>query len=55
VIDIDLPAERSVETRESPRYFELVTRVREALRQHEPAEGALDAADAERIRAEGLG
>ena len=37
VIDIDLPAERSVETRESERYFELVTRVREALRQDEPA------------------
>ena len=55
VIDIDLPAERSVETRESARYFELVTRVREALRQHEPAEATLDAADAERIRAEGLG
>jgi NitT/TauT family transport system ATP-binding protein len=55
VIDIDLPAERSVETRESARYFELVTRVREALRQHEPAEAELDAADAERIRAEGLG
>src|SRR3954454_18284974 len=55
VIDIDLPAERSVETRESAPYFELVTRVREALRQHEPAEAELDAADAERIRAEGLG
>ena len=33
MVDIDLPAERSVETRESERYFRLVTRVREALRQ----------------------
>ena len=37
VVDIDLPADRSVETRESERYFRLVTRVREALRQDEPA------------------
>jgi NitT/TauT family transport system ATP-binding protein len=39
VIDIDLPAERTVETRESRRYFELVTQVREALRRHEPTDG----------------
>jgi NitT/TauT family transport system ATP-binding protein len=60
VIDIDLPTERTVETRESGRYFQLVTKVREALRQHETADGPDgpddEAAriDAERIRAEGL-
>jgi NitT/TauT family transport system ATP-binding protein len=32
VVPIDLPGVRSVETRESPRYFELVTQVREGLR-----------------------
>jgi NitT/TauT family transport system ATP-binding protein len=32
VVPIDLPEVRSVETRESPRYFELVTQVREGLR-----------------------
>ena len=32
VIEIDLPRPRDVETREQPRYFELVTAVREALR-----------------------
>ena len=32
VIDVDLPRPRSVETRESRRYFEIVTEVREALR-----------------------
>jgi len=31
VIPIDLPQPRTVETREDPRYFELVTEVREAL------------------------
>jgi NitT/TauT family transport system ATP-binding protein len=54
VIDIDLPAGRSVETRESARYFELVTRVREALRQHDSAEDGSGRIDAGRIRAEGL-
>jgi NitT/TauT family transport system ATP-binding protein len=54
VIDIDLPAARSDETRESERYFELVTRVREALRQHESADEVLGTTDAERVRAEGL-
>ena len=38
-VDRHRPARRgSVETRESARYFELVTRVREALRQHEAAD-----------------
>jgi NitT/TauT family transport system ATP-binding protein len=32
VIDVDLPRPRNVETRESSRYFEIVTEVREALR-----------------------
>jgi len=54
VVDIDLPAERSVETRESERYFRLVTRVREALRQDEPGDVGPALSDAERVRAEGL-
>jgi NitT/TauT family transport system ATP-binding protein len=53
-IDVDLPADRSVETRESERYFELVTRVREALRQHEATDELVGTTDAERVRAEGL-
>src|SRR6476620_9799339 len=32
VVDIDLPAVRTVETREDPRFFALVTEVRELLR-----------------------
>jgi NitT/TauT family transport system ATP-binding protein len=32
-VDVDLPYPRTVETREAPRFFELVTRVRELLRQ----------------------
>jgi NitT/TauT family transport system ATP-binding protein len=31
LVDVDLPQPRSAETREDPRYFELVTVVREAL------------------------
>jgi NitT/TauT family transport system ATP-binding protein len=31
-VDVDLPYPRTVETREDPRFFELVTRVRELLR-----------------------
>jgi NitT/TauT family transport system ATP-binding protein len=52
VIDVDLPRPRSEITRESPRYFELVTEVREALRQG----GGLEddaAASLERTMAEG--
>jgi NitT/TauT family transport system ATP-binding protein len=52
IVDVDLPAPRTIETRESPRYFELVTTVREALRHQEGGSSA--PADAERIRAEGL-
>jgi NitT/TauT family transport system ATP-binding protein len=51
VIDIDLPQPRTVETRETDRYFELVTDVREALRRRETD---LNAVNADRIRAEGL-
>jgi NitT/TauT family transport system ATP-binding protein len=59
VVDIDLPPERSVETRESDAYFRLVTRVREALRHDEPDRAPTDDAgptttDADRVRAEGL-
>jgi len=50
VIDIDLPYRRDVETRELERYFELVTRVREALRR---GEGTATGGQA-RVRAEGL-
>jgi NitT/TauT family transport system ATP-binding protein len=47
VVDIDLPQPRTDETRESERYFELVTQVRERLRGHaQIASGA-------RARAEG--
>ena len=31
-VDVDLPYPRTVETREAPRFFELVTQVRELLR-----------------------
>ncbi len=40
VIDVDLPQPRTFETRELPRYFALVTEVREALRQHEADDAA---------------
>jgi hypothetical protein len=53
VVDVPLPHPRNEETREDPRYFRLVTEVREALR----AGGGLDAnpaeASAERMAAEG--
>jgi NitT/TauT family transport system ATP-binding protein len=54
VIEIDLPQPRTIDTRESPRYFELVTTVREALRQRGESASVEMAADPERIRAEGL-
>jgi NitT/TauT family transport system ATP-binding protein len=34
IVPIDLPRPRTIETRESPRFFELVTAVREVLRDH---------------------
>jgi len=36
VIDVDLPRPRGFETRESPRFYEKLTEVREALRRAEP-------------------
>jgi len=55
LIPIDLPRDRTVETREMKRYFELVTQVREALRGHE-GEGRREPGDdtGTRVRAEGL-
>ena len=58
VIDIDLPRPRTDETRESERYFELVTAVREALRGDadgaDPGEGGGPSQAAlDRARAEG--
>ncbi|MGH2530019.1 MAG: ABC transporter ATP-binding protein [Actinomycetota bacterium] len=38
VVDIDLPQPRTVDTREEPRFFELVTEVRERLRKGGAAE-----------------
>ena len=51
VVEVDLPRLRTDDTREMPRYFELVTQVREALRAGEVGEGRTDPS---RIRAEGL-
>jgi hypothetical protein len=42
VIDVDLTRPRGIETREEPRYFELVTAVREALRRGADGEGEDD-------------
>jgi NitT/TauT family transport system ATP-binding protein len=51
VVEVDLPRPRTVETRESRRYFELVTEVREAIRggegKAEVVESSLDRAAAE--------
>jgi NitT/TauT family transport system ATP-binding protein len=52
IVEIDLPRQRTVETRELERYFELVTVVRESLRAGEEG-GGRGAGDA-RVRAEGL-
>ncbi|HEX7472500.1 MAG TPA: ABC transporter ATP-binding protein [Candidatus Limnocylindrales bacterium] len=57
IVDIDLPQPRTVDTRELERYFELVTAVREALRQPDAQSGGqadLDDVGAARIRAEGI-
>jgi len=54
LVDIDLPRPRTVETRESRRYFELVTMVREALRGGD-GQVELDEAAMEQVAAEGLG
>jgi NitT/TauT family transport system ATP-binding protein len=61
IVDVDLPQPREFETRESPRYFELVTAVREALRRTEGDErstagaGLADEVELARLRAEGIG
>jgi hypothetical protein len=47
---VDLPRERSFETRELERYFELVTAVREGLREGEAGSSRPGA----QIKAEGL-
>jgi NitT/TauT family transport system ATP-binding protein len=61
IVDVDLPQPRTFETRESERYFELVTRVREALRERDGGDGTggvdgaggVDETTASRVRAEG--
>ena len=40
VVDIDLPRTRTTDTREEPRFFELVTEVRELLRGHMETHGS---------------
>jgi NitT/TauT family transport system ATP-binding protein len=52
VVDVDLPRRRDADTRELDRYFELVTRVREALRRGEG--GGAGPTGQARVRAEGL-
>jgi NitT/TauT family transport system ATP-binding protein len=47
VVPVDLARPRTVETREEPRFFELVTQVRELLR----AGGAEAAVEAEEVEA----
>jgi NitT/TauT family transport system ATP-binding protein len=53
IVPVDLPRERTFETRELERYFELVTEVREALREGEGSATRGPGAS-ERVRAEGL-
>jgi NitT/TauT family transport system ATP-binding protein len=53
LVDVPLGHPRNDETREDPRYFELVTEVREALRGHLEAAERANAASAERLAAEG--
>ena len=53
VVEVDLPRPRGLDTRESPRYFNLITEVREALRAGEGSGGGVMAASAERTAAEG--
>jgi len=56
VISVDLPQPRTNDTRESARYFDLVTEVREALRRPAGEAGPVgpDDVDVARIRAEGV-
>jgi NitT/TauT family transport system ATP-binding protein len=52
IIEIDLPSERTNETRETEAYFRLVTAVREALRRDEV--GRTPGTDSRRVAAEGI-
>jgi NitT/TauT family transport system ATP-binding protein len=52
IIEIDLPSERTNETRETEAYFRLVTAVREALRRDEG--GRPTPTDSRRVAAEGI-
>jgi len=54
IIDIDLPRERTAETRETEVYFRLVTAVREALRGEGGSTGRTSEAQRDRVAAEGL-
>jgi NitT/TauT family transport system ATP-binding protein len=53
VVEVDLPQPRSDDSRESERYYDLVTEVREALRGRVGDDAAGAVASAERARAEG--
>ena len=53
LIDVDLVRPRGLDTRESPRYFELITEVREALRTGEARDDEDRVASLERSVAEG--
>ncbi len=53
IIEVDLPRERTNDTRETEAYFRLVTAVREALR-HDERDGASPPTDSRRVAAEGL-
>jgi len=54
IVEIDLPRPRGLETRESRRYFEMVTEVREALRGGEGSAASDELlASVERAEAEG--
>jgi NitT/TauT family transport system ATP-binding protein len=52
IVEVDLPRQRGVETRELERYFELVTEVRESLREGEATSAG--GSGSARVRAEGL-
>jgi NitT/TauT family transport system ATP-binding protein len=53
IIEIDLPHERTSDTRETEAYFRLVTAVREALR-HDERDGSSPTTASRRVAAEGL-
>ena len=53
LVDVDLPRPRELETRESARYFSLITEVREALRGSEGSAAEAALASQERTAAEG--